>query len=294
MNAENANTSENLKIEDAQLNYHYELNGKRFGPISTKDLENLINNETLNSENLIWKQGFQDWKKVKDTDFNKHLLKDIPPPISGDKVNNTFIWILAFAPIIGSIIEQEFFAGNKDNYLLWFGLNSGLAILDNYKLKSAGYQTNNLFWAILLVPVYLWKRANLTGQSKSYFWVWILTLFLSIGISVNNPALQNVEAISSEEVNNPVTNEVIENNNSLESQISPEILEKIKAKAKLDYPNDYIVQKAIYEQEIASYIYMQTVSDLEVKRKVQLDYPNEYTVQQAVYEQEVVAKEQMK
>ena len=72
------------------------------------------------------------------------------------------------------------------------------------------------------------------------------------------------------------------------------ILERIKRKAERDYPNDYFIQKSIYDQEVESYNYMKSVSDLKIKRKVERDYPNDYFIQKSIYNQEIDAKEQMK
>ena len=80
----------------------------------------------------------------------------------------------------------------------------------------------------------------------------------------------------------------------LEEENEKKILEKIKRKVERDYPNDYFIQKGIYDQEVESYNYMKTVSDLKIKRKVERDYPNDYFIQKGIYNQEVEAKEQMK
>lgn len=182
------------KIIDGELNeiqeelesnddWHYEINGKRQKPISLLEIKSLIKNKTLNQDSIVWKTGFDNWKKISETELSKFVSSNEPPPLLGDKVNNTFIWILAFAPIFGIIIERKLFPNGS--YLFWFLLNSALAILDDIKLKNAGYKTNNLVWAIFLVPVYIWRRANLTKQSKSYFWVWIVSFIISIVISIS-------------------------------------------------------------------------------------------------------------
>ena len=72
------------------------------------------------------------------------------------------------------------------------------------------------------------------------------------------------------------------------------MIEKIKAKAKRDYPNDYTIQKMMYDQAVENYFYMKTVTDLEVKKNVERDYPLDFTVQKMMYDQEIDAKEQMK
>lgn len=71
-------------------------------------------------------------------------------------------------------------------------------------------------------------------------------------------------------------------------------IDKIKAKTKRDWPNDYSVQKLMFDQQVEAYFYMKTVTDLKIKRKVQAEWPLDYTVQKMMYNQEIDAKEQMK
>ena len=176
--------------------WHYELDGKKYGPISYAEISGLIKKETLSRESLVWKKGFDDWKQIIDTELKDLFTNSEPPPLTGKKVNNVFIWLLAFAPIIGFFLEVIFAYSINDNELIadtkiansnyWYItliLNILLAVFDDIKLKNAGHKTNNLGWAIFLIPVYLWKRSNLTKQSKSYFWVWIVSFIFSLMLS---------------------------------------------------------------------------------------------------------------
>lgn len=53
--------------------------------------------------------------------------------------------------------------------------------MDERKLKVAG-QKSPVNWLVFIVPVYLWKRADLLNQKKHYFWAWIAAFVLSIMI----------------------------------------------------------------------------------------------------------------
>lgn len=110
------------------------------------------------------------------------------------KVNNTFIWLLAFTPIIGEVVKlillnNGYNLGDNNTFsslIFYFILNSILVTLDDKQVKNAGYETDtfvSIFWGFLLIPVYFWRRASLTKQSKSYFWVWIVSLIISVFIS---------------------------------------------------------------------------------------------------------------
>ncbi len=44
----------------------------------------------------------------------------------------------------------------------------GLSYIDEKKLKASGYDTKSL-GSIWIIPVYLFKRAKMLGQSYGYF-----------------------------------------------------------------------------------------------------------------------------
>lgn len=168
--------------------WFFESKGKRNGPITHTALVNLYENNTIDRDTLIWKRGYENWTPLYQSELKEIISSDEPPPLTGDKINNTFIWILAFAPIIGTIIEGELIPNGS--LIFWFALNSILAVLDDFKLKNAGIKTNNLVWAILVVPVYIWRRTTITKQQRSYFWVWILSFIIST-LLVNYHYYQN-------------------------------------------------------------------------------------------------------
>ena len=85
--------------------WFYELNGERKGGISETDLITLIRNGTLRHGSSVWKKGFADWTSIEETQLREHLDDTAPPPLTGAKVNNTVVWILAFAPLIGLTLE---------------------------------------------------------------------------------------------------------------------------------------------------------------------------------------------
>ena len=104
-----------------------------------------------------------------------------PPPLTGEAVDNTIIWVLAFAPIIGLFLEQ-FFSGltGASEGALWFitlGLNIVLGYMDEKKLKAAGHDTSQM-GAVWLVPVYLFKRAKVLKHNYAYFIVWCVLFAL--------------------------------------------------------------------------------------------------------------------
>lgn len=85
-------------------------------------------------------------------------------------VSNTIVWIIAFIPVIGAFFAFGFLA-----FLI---INIVLCSVDDNMLKKAGYDTTSLgnTW---LIPVYLYKRAEMFHHSKAYFIVWCVTFVIS-------------------------------------------------------------------------------------------------------------------
>lgn len=101
----------------------------------------------------------------------------------GSGVNNTLVWILAFAPLLGATLSGVLSgATGKSPDSFWWTtlvLNVGISMADERMLKKAGYPTDKMGGA-WLVPVYLYKRATVLGQSRASFIVWTVLFVLSL------------------------------------------------------------------------------------------------------------------
>lgn len=109
----------------------------------------------------------------------------------GGRVDNGVVWILAFAPLIGYLLEyivayavhdnewQAELAMQASSY--WFVtllLNIGLSLLDEKRLERSGCDTSKFKGMVWLVPVYLYQRAQTLRHSLSYFIVWVICFIL--------------------------------------------------------------------------------------------------------------------
>lgn len=186
-------TQEN-KIALEEKPWFYEKNGQRIGGVSQNEIIELINTQTLSYGSSVWKAGFPEWMKIENTELRTHLEASIPPPLLGDNVNNSIVWVLAFAPAIGLVLEY-FVAGianpssqdlvneavaNGDYWYITFILNIALCIWDAKRLKNAGTDTKTFRGWSLFVPVYLFQRAKALKQNKAYFIVWMICFMFSI------------------------------------------------------------------------------------------------------------------
>lgn len=96
------------------------------------------------------------------------------------QIDNTLVWTLAFAPILGAILEQVLknILGNVWIFsLATLALNIVLAVLDEKKLQKQGIDTST-FGGAWLIPVYLFKRAKMFNHNLAYFIVWIVCFAL--------------------------------------------------------------------------------------------------------------------
>ena len=172
---ENRNEYEAILKEEyeSQLKWFYEFNGKRIGEVLPIEIKILIENGQVDRSTKVWNKQLTDWKPICETELNDLIGHELaPPPLEGDSVNNRFIWLLAFAPILTYILEYFLFGGEK----LWFALavNTVIAFLDEQMLKRAGHNVKKWSWSIFVVPVYLWIRSSKTKQSKITFWLWLI------------------------------------------------------------------------------------------------------------------------
>jgi hypothetical protein len=100
--------------------------------------------------------------------------------VSAQQVDNTLIWTLAFAPILGAILEQVLKNSLGNAWIFTFAtlaLNITLAVLDEKKLQKQGYDTSS-FGGAWIIPVYLYKRAKMFNHNLAYFIVWIVCFAL--------------------------------------------------------------------------------------------------------------------
>ncbi|WP_313037231.1 DUF4339 domain-containing protein [Stutzerimonas nitrititolerans] len=191
----NATRKRKLKMKEMPSaiadKWFYEEKGQRLGGIDEPAMIALIQSGKLRHESSVWKQGFVGWVKLEDTPLRIHLDKLSPPPLTGQHVSNTLIWVLAFAPVLGLFLES-FVAmlvyGDEDwamdavadgkFFYITIALNILLSVLDEKRLQKAGHNTSAFKGWVWLVPVYLYQRARQLKQSLAYFIVWIVCFVL--------------------------------------------------------------------------------------------------------------------
>ena len=168
--------------------WYYEDKGQRKGPVSSQEMSGLIKAEKIFYGSLVWKKGLPDWVKAETAEWGVYLQSSAPPPLSGEHVKNTYMWILAFAPFIGDFLEGvllglKYGAYARQTYEFWYvtlALNIILCLLDWQALKKAGHNTEKFKGWVWLVPVYMYSRAKYLKQSQVCLIVWIIVCLLTV------------------------------------------------------------------------------------------------------------------
>lgn len=168
--------------------WYYATAGERHGPTSEQRLADLIRTRTITSQSLVWNPTMTGWQCVSASPLAIHLTAETmnPPPLTGDAVDNSIVWVLAFAPLIGVLLEGIvggiIGAARESLWFITLILNVLLASADATNLRKAGHETSKM-GAAWLVPVYLFKRAKLLRQNNAYFVVWcVLFALLLMGV----------------------------------------------------------------------------------------------------------------
>ena len=174
--------------------WFYESEGQRKGGVSEAEVIALIKEGKLTHGASVWSKGLPDWMKIENTDLRVYLDDSAPPPLTGEHVNNTLVWVLAFAPIIGFFLENIvagiIYRGNEHlmevamaNNKFWYitiALNIGLSFWDERRLQEGGLNTEKFKGWVWLVPVYLFQRAKALKHNLAYFTVWIVAIILTL------------------------------------------------------------------------------------------------------------------
>ncbi|KAB5618607.1 DUF4339 domain-containing protein [Pseudomonas putida] len=156
--------------------WYYALNGSRQGPFTIEQMREFVTSSAINAETKVW-AGAGEWVSLKETDLASSIHRPAgPPPLAATEVDNRFVWGLVGIQLVGGVIELI------SGVSLWWAfliLNVGLCVADEKRLKAAGHSAPTTWW-VFLIPVYLWKRANLLGQNKNYFYAWVAAFVVSL------------------------------------------------------------------------------------------------------------------
>nr|WP_295074730.1 DUF4339 domain-containing protein [uncultured Roseateles sp.] len=181
------------KDDPASKTWHYEQSGQRKGPVTQAEMHVMIEGGVITHGSLVWSAGMPSWTPVEATELSLQLLQDASPPLPGDAINNSVVWLLALSPVLiellryvialiatgGNEARADRLVSQNAFWVVGPVVSIALSYWDVSVLKKAGVNTQLLGQA-WLVPVYLFKRSKALGQSPAYAGVWIGLFVLSL------------------------------------------------------------------------------------------------------------------
>jgi hypothetical protein len=183
-------------MSEVEKKWFFEESGNRQGPHTADEIIERIRSGKISYGSLVWAQGLKDWIPIERSELSSHLNAEVPPPLRGAHVENSFLWLAAFAPTIGVFIEWLVALTQYDDseaafsstmmgefFYITIALNIAFCMVDERILKRAGYDADRLFKWTLIVPAYLYKRAAVTSQKQWFLAVWIACYFIVLAAS---------------------------------------------------------------------------------------------------------------
>jgi hypothetical protein len=155
-----------------------------------------------------------------------------------------------------------------------------------------------------------WDKGERTKKKSRFVYGGLTILFFILFGVVSDKNKENtnenfIENVQSEpmphnqpevEQNNSVSDSIAQVRESIrtkDAQEEAEIVQKLKAKAKRDWPNDYSTQEFWINEEIEAYRYMKTIPNDAIKRQAQRDWPLDFSTQKFWYNEQIEAKERL-
>lgn len=170
-------------IMEETKEWYYAIDETVYGPIYRSEIIWLFNSRQIFNNTKVWKNGMPDWIDYDQTDLINNVTT--PPPLHKIEIDNSYVWSVAFMPLSCLVLKMLFI--NSSRYTALFisfciGLISiVICIVDERTAKKSGYDTKELLlWAILFIPVYLFRRAYLFKQSMGYAITWLISYFILV------------------------------------------------------------------------------------------------------------------
>jgi membrane protease subunit (stomatin/prohibitin family) len=86
--AENISSLQNpppIPQDNKEIEYFVALNGQQIGPLSVRNVVEMLQSNKLSANDLVWKEGMKNWQKIEDADDIRTLIESsstsTPPPL---------------------------------------------------------------------------------------------------------------------------------------------------------------------------------------------------------------------
>ncbi|MNZ77066.1 hypothetical protein D3C78_955910 [compost metagenome] len=152
------------------IEWFYEDGGIRKGPVSTVEIQQLVNSQQLGPGTLVWRNGLLDWTPLEQTELADMMIRQSVPSLPPKSIRDRWIWSLTCVPLFTILTPTE--------PLFWFVapwvLNIVFIILDNRVLKAAEYTPPTIGW-VVLVPGYIYLRSRQVKKNLAPLLGWFIS-----------------------------------------------------------------------------------------------------------------------
>ena len=181
------------------MDWFYEKNGTRQGPVTIETLRQVYDRGEIFLSTLVWNGSFgTEWRPLSSAAVLEE--KSIqPPPLPKSSINGIYAWIYALVPLIGLAVQKVIEAqtsGIDSNVLplllLGYGVSYAvLGYLDARQIELSGRSNDftvlnrdflALNWLLVVAPAYLFQRARALREKQLLLGVWIAAFIGSIFI----------------------------------------------------------------------------------------------------------------
>ncbi len=175
------------------MEWHYNLKGKRNGPVSFDALRQLYANGDIFSDTLVWNTTFgSEWKRLDTVPELRSENTLEPPPLPSSAISDRWIWIIALSPLALGLIDiwsQE--TTGKELGSGVYGIGSlviwlSCVAMDNRLVTDAGSGkriAGVAAWICLSPVAYLFVRAKRLQKNQLPAIVWVLSFIASVYVA---------------------------------------------------------------------------------------------------------------
>ncbi|WP_055134821.1 DUF4339 domain-containing protein [Pseudomonas corrugata] len=152
--------------------WFYDDSGTRKGPVTTTAMQELVRQNKLRLDTLVWQTGMLDWGPLSETNLASGLT--LPPPIRKESMFQLWAWLVAVFPALWVVMVYTAPVAKIPTVgvvaiLAW----CCVIVLDVHMLRRAGYSKPAYMWAVpvlfgqfYVATVYLYVRHRVTQGSR--------------------------------------------------------------------------------------------------------------------------------
>jgi hypothetical protein len=161
--------------------WYYYRNGSKIGPVTEAEMIDLALKRRIRHKTSVWRQDMKHWQALANSPL-AHICKQARAPLSLADVppNDGIAWAMAFWPIVlggfyyGYLEYYPYPVSIGNVYSFGFFILVLLGGIDLCHLSFVGAKIHGLeLYAILVAPVYLFKRAVRVHGTNLYAWVFL-------------------------------------------------------------------------------------------------------------------------